>query len=204
MVKLTTITAANSAFIKRQPLTAVFVGATNGIGEFTVRELCKTHGQDGPGLRIIMVGRNEKAAQTIIEECKTVCSTASFHFVQAGDISLLQGVDKACNDIGDILATNNAPGIDILIQSQGRVEFGGRIGKSSLFSSDHTSGLTCSRHKRRSREINVFALLLAHAIHHKPSSKLTLLNSLHRRKDHLRLRRWNGGARQLVPRRPFP
>jgi NAD(P)-dependent dehydrogenase (short-subunit alcohol dehydrogenase family) len=204
MVKLTTITAANSVFVRIQPLTAVFVGATNGIGEFTVRELCKTHGQDGPGLRIIIVGRNEEAAQTIIEECKDVCSTAGFHFVQAGDISLLQGVDKACNDIRDILATNNAPGIDILIQSQGRVEFGGRIGKSSLFSSDHTSGLTSSRHKGRSRQINVSALLLAHAIHYKPSSKLTLFDPLYRREDHLRLRRWYGGARQLVPRRPLP
>jgi NAD(P)-dependent dehydrogenase (short-subunit alcohol dehydrogenase family) len=135
MVKLTTVTAANSAFIKRQPFTAVFVGATNGIGEFTVRELCKTHGQDGPGLRIIMVGRNEKAAQTIIEECKAVCSTTEIHFVQAGDISLLRGVDKACSEIQELLELAKAPGIDILIQSQGRVQFEGRVGKSSLFRS---------------------------------------------------------------------
>lgn len=131
MVKLATITAANAAFIKQQPLTAVFVGATNGIGEFTVRELCKTHGHDGPGLKVIIVGRNEKAAQTIIDECKTICSGAEFHFVQAGDISLLKSVDKACDEIRGILATAKVPGIDILVQTQGRVEFGGRIGMSS-------------------------------------------------------------------------
>lgn len=132
MVKLTTIIVANNAFIKAQPLTAVFVGATNGIGKFTVRELCKTHGHDGPGLRIIIVGRNEKAAQTILDECKTICSAAELHFVQAGDISLLQSVDKACAEIKDILESTKSHGIDILIQSQGRVEFGGRIGKFLL------------------------------------------------------------------------
>lgn len=129
MVRLATITAADSAFVKNQPLTAVFVGATNGIGELTVRELCKTHVHDGPGLRIIVVGRNEKAAQIIINECKAICSTTEFHFVQAGDISLLQSVDKACNEIRQLLDSTKTPGIDILVQSQGRVQFGGRIGK---------------------------------------------------------------------------
>jgi NAD(P)-dependent dehydrogenase (short-subunit alcohol dehydrogenase family) len=133
MVKFATITAANNAFVRNQSLTAVFVGATNGIGEFTVRELCKTHGHDGPGLRIIIVGRNEKAAQTIIEDCKTIYSTVNFHFIQAGDISLLQSVDKVCKEIQDLLEAIKAPSIDILIQSQGRVEFGGRIGKSFLY-----------------------------------------------------------------------
>lgn len=133
MVKLATITAVNSVFVRNQPLTAVFVGATNGIGEFTVRELCKTHGHDGPGLRIIIVGRNEKAAQTIIEDCKTIYSTVNFHFVQAEDISLLQSVDKVCKEIQDLLETIKVPGIDILIQSQGKVEFGGRIGMSFLW-----------------------------------------------------------------------
>lgn len=130
MVKLAIITTANNAFIKAQPLTAVFVGATNGIGEFTVRELCKTHGNDGPGLNIIIVGRNEKAAQTIIDECKLTCSATQFHFVQAEDISLLQNVDKTCIKLQGILEGLKAPGIDILVQSQGRVEFGGRIGMS--------------------------------------------------------------------------
>jgi NAD(P)-dependent dehydrogenase (short-subunit alcohol dehydrogenase family) len=134
MVKLATITAANGAFVKHQPLTAVFVGATNGIGEFTVRETCKTHGHDGPGLRIIIVGRNEKAAQTIIEDCKTICSTVDFHFIQAGDISLLQSVDRVCKEIQNLLEANKVSGIDILVQSQGKVEFGGRIGMSVLCS----------------------------------------------------------------------
>jgi NADP-dependent 3-hydroxy acid dehydrogenase YdfG len=133
MVKLTTTTAANNAFIKKLPLTAVFVGATNGIGEFTVRELCKTHGHDGPGLRIIIVGRNERAAHTITNECRTICSASEFHFVQAGDISLLRSVDKACNEIREMLGSTKTPGIDILVQSQGRVQFGGRIGKVHYF-----------------------------------------------------------------------
>ncbi|CAD0090824.1 unnamed protein product [Aureobasidium vineae] len=131
MVKLNTIASANTAFIKQQRLTAVFVGATNGIGEFTVRELCKTNGNSGPGLRIILVGRNENAARTIIDECKSLCTTAEFHFVQAGDISLLQSVDKACDEIKKIVEATKTKGIDMLIMTQGKVEFGGRIGQSS-------------------------------------------------------------------------
>ncbi|KAI4728784.1 hypothetical protein E4T49_03458 [Aureobasidium sp. EXF-10728] len=127
MVKLTTVTSANTAFIKQQHLTAVFVGATNGIGEFTVRELCKTHGNSGSGLRIILVGRNENAARTIINACKLLCATAEFHFVQAGDISLLAHVDKACEEIKTILTATKTQSIDILIMTQGKVEFGGRI-----------------------------------------------------------------------------
>ena len=63
MVKINTVKAANAAFINRQPLTAVFVGATGGIGEATVRQLCKIHGSGGLGHRIIIVGRNTIAAQ---------------------------------------------------------------------------------------------------------------------------------------------
>ncbi|KAH0333662.1 hypothetical protein KCU81_g9785, partial [Aureobasidium melanogenum] len=127
MVKLTTVTAANVAFIKKQSLTAVFVGATNGIGEFTVRELCKTHGHEGPSLRIIIVGRNEKAAQQIMTECKFLCSSVDFHFVQGGDISLLHSVDKSCDEIRSILETTKTTSIDMLVMTQGKVEFGPRI-----------------------------------------------------------------------------
>lgn len=130
MVKLTTVTAANVAFIKQQTLTAVFVGATNGIGEFTVRELCKTHGHGGPNLVIIIVGRNEKAAQQIMTECKSLCSSVEFHFVQGGDISLLHSVDKSCDEIKGILETTKTSSIDILVMTQGKVEFGPRIGKA--------------------------------------------------------------------------
>lgn len=129
MVTYPLVTATNVAYIKRQPLTAVFVGATNGIGEFTVRELCKTHGHDGPGLKIIIVGRNEKAAHQIMTECKSLCSAVELHFVQGGDISLLHGVDKACDEIKDLLESKNFPSIDMLVMTQGKVEFGPRIGK---------------------------------------------------------------------------
>ncbi|KAI5194677.1 hypothetical protein E4T39_08548 [Aureobasidium subglaciale] len=127
MVKLGTITAANAEFIKQQSLTAVFVGATSGIGEFTVRELYKTHGKLGPGLRVILVGRNAKAAHTIIDDCKSLYSSSEFHFVQLDDLSLLRSVDQACEKIKTILNAIDNPSIDLLIQSQGKVEFGGRI-----------------------------------------------------------------------------
>lgn len=129
MVTYPTVTAANVAFIKNQPLTAVFVGATNGIGEFTVRELCKTHGHNGPDLTIFIVGRNEKAAHQIMTECKSLCSSVVFHFVRGDDISLLHNVDKACDEIRDLLADSKASSIDMLVMTQGKVEFGPRIGE---------------------------------------------------------------------------
>ncbi|THW25066.1 hypothetical protein D6D23_04672 [Aureobasidium pullulans] len=127
MVKINTVKAANAAFINRQPLTAVFVGATGGIGEATVRQLCKIHGSGGPGLRIIIVGRNTIAAQRIIEECKQAGPHVEICFVHAGDISLLRNVDQACIKVTEILKSSETAQVDMLIMSQGKVEFGGRI-----------------------------------------------------------------------------
>jgi NAD(P)-dependent dehydrogenase (short-subunit alcohol dehydrogenase family) len=139
MVKLNTIIAANAASIKQQPLVAVFVGATNGIGEYTVRELCKTHGSDGRGLEIFLLARNATTAQSIIAQCASECSRVNFHFVQIGDISLLQSVDTACEQVLQILNESNntdevsgRPRIDLLVMSQGKVEFGARQGRSRL------------------------------------------------------------------------
>ncbi|KAH0359329.1 hypothetical protein KCU65_g10022, partial [Aureobasidium melanogenum] len=171
MVKLTTVTAANVAFIKKQPLTAVFVGATNGIGEFTVRELCKTHGHEGPSLRIIIVGRNEKVAQQIITECKSLCSSVDFHFVQGGDISLLRSVDEACDEVKSILETTKTSSVDMLVMTQGKVEFGPRIDtregldkSMSLlyysrmrFINNLLSNLLCSTLSTGARIISIFA-----------------------------------------------
>ncbi|THY22378.1 WD40 repeat-like protein [Aureobasidium pullulans] len=111
---------ANAAFINRQPLTAVFVGATGGIGEATVRQLCKIHGSGGPGLRIIIVGRNTIAAQRIIEECKQAAPHVEIRFVQAGDISLLRNVDQACIKVTEILKSSETAQVDMLIMSQGQ------------------------------------------------------------------------------------
>ena len=127
MVKINTVKAANAAFINRQPLTAVFVGATGGIGEATVRQLCKIHGSGGPGHRIIIVGRNTIAAQRIIEECKQAGPHVEICFVHAGDISLLRNVDQACIKVTEILKSSETAQVDMLIMSQGKVEFGGRI-----------------------------------------------------------------------------
>ncbi|KAG9857109.1 hypothetical protein KCU98_g1181, partial [Aureobasidium melanogenum] len=171
MVKLTTVTAANVAFIKKQSLTAVFVGATNGIGEFTVRGLCKTHGDDGPSLRIIIVGRNEKAAQQIMTECKALCSSVEFHFVQGGDISLLHGVDEACDEIESILETTKTFSIDMLVMTQGKVEFGPRIDTNEgldksmsllyysrmRFINNLLPGLLCSSLPTGARIISIYA-----------------------------------------------
>ncbi|KAG0652225.1 Short-chain dehydrogenase reductase SAT2 [Hyphodiscus hymeniophilus] len=99
MVPLTSVTAANRSLTHTQPLVAVFVGATSGIGKYTLRALAKSHGIDGSGLRVYVVGRNERVAKSIIAECNAVCSGGEFVFVEAQDLALLGDVDRVCGEV---------------------------------------------------------------------------------------------------------
>jgi NAD(P)-dependent dehydrogenase (short-subunit alcohol dehydrogenase family) len=130
MVKLEPVRACNRALVKKQFITAVFVGGTSGIGENAVRALSSIHGTSGKGLRVYIVGRNDKAAKTIIAECKKVCPTGEFHFVRASDLSSMQEVDRACKEIIDAeeAATTGKPAcVDLLVMSQALFAFGGKL-----------------------------------------------------------------------------
>lgn len=124
MVKLDAIRAGNAALVRSQPLVAVFVGGTSGIGEHTARALATTHGRrDGRGLSIYIVGRNEAAAGKTISDCLAVCPGGRFQFVKAEDLALINDVDKLCVDLerrieDDGASTGPAPRIDILVMSQ--------------------------------------------------------------------------------------
>ncbi|EMC93566.1 hypothetical protein BAUCODRAFT_125417 [Baudoinia panamericana UAMH 10762] len=129
MVKYDIIQARATALVKSRPLVAVFVGGTKGIGEYTIRTLARTHGSDGQGLRVYIVGRNADAANKIITECQTSCPTGDFRFVKATDLRLLRDVDQCSNRItqmerdGEGLAGEPAR-IDLLYLSQDLVKFG--------------------------------------------------------------------------------
>ena len=115
MVALFQVTASNERIASTFPhgLVAVFVGGTSGIGEYTVKALARYASKP----RAYIVGRSQKAADRIIEECKQLNSGGKFEFIQA-DVSLLEAVDDVCRQIKDKETT-----INILSETQGTMAF---------------------------------------------------------------------------------
>jgi len=96
MVSLEGVRASNATIATALPagLVAVFVGATSGIGEGSL----KAFAQHAAKPRIYFVGRSQEAAERIVTECKALNGEASVTFVKA-DISLMQNVDAVCEQI---------------------------------------------------------------------------------------------------------
>lgn len=125
MVQLEIVQRANSSLVQRQPLVAVFTGATNGIGLSTLKTLAATHSSTGRGLRVYIIGRNQNATEKIITDCLTVCPKGDFRFIQTPDLSLLREVDRACEEIikaeRAFAAHGAKPRVDLLFMSQGEL-----------------------------------------------------------------------------------
>jgi NAD(P)-dependent dehydrogenase (short-subunit alcohol dehydrogenase family) len=120
MVKLDVVHASNTALVQSQPLVAVFFGGTSGIGSYTVRALARATANGGKGFRAYIVGRNAKAAEEIIAECRGIYSHGEYTFVKANDISLIQDVDRVCAEIIQLEEKEGKdPRIDYLMLSQG-------------------------------------------------------------------------------------
>ena len=132
MVHLDIVRTTNATLAKSQPLVAVFVGGTSGIGEYTLRALASAHGTTGKRLRVYLVGRNAASAVRILADCRKECPAGEFLFIQARDLRLLRDVDKACAEIIRLEKEEEGNGgharIDMLFMSQGLVLFGGRVG----------------------------------------------------------------------------
>lgn len=122
MAQIEAVRAATKSLLQSQPLVAAFVGGTSGIGEYTIRALASSHPSEGDGLRVYIVGRNAKAAQTIISDCTRICPNGQFSFVQAEDLSLLKDVDRVCAKIiqleGERASQGQKPRLDLLVMSQ--------------------------------------------------------------------------------------
>lgn len=130
MVRLDVVRACDKALVKKQSVTAVFVGGTSGIGEYTLRALASTHGTSGHGLRVYLVGRNETAAKTIISDCQKTCPAAEFHFVRASDLASLREVDRVCKEIisaEEARAAIKSACVDLLVLTQAYFAFGGKL-----------------------------------------------------------------------------
>lgn len=96
MVSLAAIRASNGQVAATLPsgLTAVFVGATSGIGETSLKQFARHAKQP----RIYFVGRSEEAGKRITTELEALNSGGTYVFVKS-DVSLLKNVDSVCRDI---------------------------------------------------------------------------------------------------------
>ncbi|KAL8656878.1 MAG: hypothetical protein Q9226_002488 [Calogaya cf. arnoldii] len=101
--------------------TAVFTGATQGIGLATLRQLA---------LHTVtptcyIVGRSEANTKEIIDELKGINGKGTYIFVK-GEVALLESVDEVCKQIKEMVGGNGNKGIDMLFMSQGYLTFEGR------------------------------------------------------------------------------
>ncbi|KAI0100630.1 NAD(P)-binding protein [Nemania sp. FL0031] len=96
MVSLSTVRASNSLISSTLPasLVALFVGATSGIGEATLKKFA--HYTTNP--RVYFVGRSQEAADRIVTECRALNPAGQYIFRKA-DVSLIRVVDEVCEEI---------------------------------------------------------------------------------------------------------
>lgn len=115
MVSYTEVKASNAKITADLPegLVAVFVGATNGIGEYTLRQLAK-HAKNP---RVYLIGRSQEAGPRIAAECTKINQGGSFTFIKA-DTSLIRNVDQVCKDI-----KAKESSINLLFLSTGTLDF---------------------------------------------------------------------------------
>jgi NAD(P)-dependent dehydrogenase (short-subunit alcohol dehydrogenase family) len=112
---------------------ALFTGATAGLGEAILKAYARKHENS----RIYLVGRNDAAAQQIIDDVQQMWKETSqsgevegdIIFVKA-DLTLLRNVREV---VQEILRTegDNAK-LDFLCMSQGILTFKGRLGKGGF------------------------------------------------------------------------
>lgn len=123
MVSLPTIQSSNSFITSSLPpkLVAFFVGATNGIGETTLKQFAKHARQP----HVCFVGRSQEAEDRIVGECTALNAEGEYVFVKA-DVSLISVVDDVCRGI-----KRKERVVNLLFLSQGTMIFG--TGMSAIF-----------------------------------------------------------------------
>ncbi|KAI1425153.1 hypothetical protein F5Y12DRAFT_395983 [Xylaria sp. FL1777] len=96
MVSLQAIRESNSRIASCLPsgLVAVFIGATSGIGETTLRNFV----QRAHRPRIYFVGRRETEGSRVQAELEKINPEGEYHYLKY-DVSLLKNVDEACRHI---------------------------------------------------------------------------------------------------------
>ncbi|KAK1079025.1 hypothetical protein LTR48_008255, partial [Friedmanniomyces endolithicus] len=134
MVPYPAILASNSRIPTALPpgLVAVFVGATSGIGEYTLRALAK----HAKAPRIYFVGRSQEAGDRIAAECKALNPDGEFIFMKS-DVSLMRNVDTVCQEI-----KRKEKAINLVCLSQG-----------TLYNTDGNSPASNAQHNNKRQRL---------------------------------------------------
>lgn len=143
MVALPQVEISNTQIPSSLPkgLVAVFIGATNGIGETTLRQFARF--TKGLQPKVIFVGRAQDAGDRIAKECKALNPEGEFTFMKA-DVGLIKGVDEVCGRI-----RGNVRAINLLFMSQGTLQTG--VGECScrLRCEESRELMSMNRHRGR-------------------------------------------------------
>ncbi|KAI4224132.1 MAG: hypothetical protein L6R36_004888 [Xanthoria steineri] len=104
MVSLSEAESSNVRIASALPpgLVAVFVGATSGIGHYTLKQFVQHARQP----RIYFVGRSHDAGERIAAECQQSDPDGQYTFLQA-DTSLIRNIDNLCREIANQEKTIN-------------------------------------------------------------------------------------------------
>jgi short-subunit dehydrogenase len=104
-----------------QDFTAVFVGATSGIGRSALEHLATV--SKGKSPRLYVIGRSATAAAPLIASLRQANPSASVEFIEK-DVSLVKSVDE----VASIIKKNESK-VDLLFLSPGFLPFEGRRGR---------------------------------------------------------------------------
>ena len=122
MVSLNAITTSNATLLNApKPLTAVFVGATSGIGLATLKAFALSHALP----KAYIIGRSASQFQTHLDEIQHSNPKGKFSFIEA-EVSLMREVDRVCENI-----KKKEESFDALWLSCGVLKFGERDGMSN-------------------------------------------------------------------------
>lgn len=115
MVAQNIITASNAKIASTLPsgLVGVFIGGTNGIGEYTLKAFAKHVSKP----QVIFTGRSQEAADRIVTECKSINPEGSYTFIKA-DTSTIRKVDEVSEEIKRKVQT-----INVLFLTTGVLDF---------------------------------------------------------------------------------
>jgi NAD(P)-dependent dehydrogenase (short-subunit alcohol dehydrogenase family) len=128
-VTISEVKASNSSITSETaPRTAVFIGATAGIGKATLTRLVAQH----TAIKVYLVGRNAAKHQAFVDQLRESNSEANIIFLE-GEVSLMAEVQRICNEIK---AKDSS--IDAVFLSTGYIPHSGRESSfTPLFFSYH-------------------------------------------------------------------
>jgi NADP-dependent 3-hydroxy acid dehydrogenase YdfG len=111
-----------SSKYNKQLTNSLTVGGTSGIGFSTAREFTRK----AVAPHIYLIGRNESQASSIISELRSINDSATVDFVKS-DVSLLNGVDAACQEI-----SKKEEKVNLLFMTPGVLTLQGRTGMNPV------------------------------------------------------------------------